>query len=102
MSEGVIPKDGSKGQCWAAIRGGNVVQCISMRVPDDVDFDSFRLSATQCLSHLGDVKAGELVRKSGELYFVQRKNHKNRSKKVKTEVDAKPKEFLIYDYIIEK
>lgn len=99
MSEGVKLKDGSKGQCWAAIRNNNVVQYISMRVPDDVDFDVFRESATQCLSHLGDVKAGELIRREGDLYFVQRKNHKNRSKKPEA---AKPKEYLIYDYVLEK
>ncbi|MBQ4840135.1 hypothetical protein [Pseudoalteromonas luteoviolacea] len=81
----------SLGKCWAALRNDNVVGVISMRVPSDVDFDAYRTKATECLELLGQVKAGDMVERDGERYFVQRPTHANRSKKPRP-----VKEYLIY------
>lgn len=79
------------GKCWAALREENVVGVISMRVPNDVDFDAYRKKATECLEMLGQVKSGEMIERDGERYFVQRQTHANRSKKPRP-----TKEYLIY------
>jgi hypothetical protein len=79
------------GKCWAALREENVVGVISMRVPNDVDFDAYRKKATECLELLGQVKSGEMIERDGERYFVQRQTHANRSKKPRP-----AKEYLIY------
>ena len=79
------------GKCWAALREENVVGVISMRVPNDVDFDTYRKKATECLELLGLVKSGEMIERDGERYFMQRPTHANRSKKPRP-----AKEYLIY------
>jgi len=79
------------GKFWAALREENVVGVISMRVPNDVDFDTFRKKATECLEMLGQVKSGEMIERDGERYFVQRATHANRSKKPR-----QAKEYLVY------
>ncbi|EKO3939122.1 hypothetical protein F7U67_001643 [Vibrio metschnikovii] len=81
----------SLGKCWAALREANVVGVISMRVPSDVDFDTYRTKATECLELLGQVKSGEMIEREGERYFVLRPTHANRGKKPR-----EVKEFLIY------
>lgn len=43
------------GKYWAALREDNVIGIISMRVPNDVDFEAFREKAVACLVMLGDV-----------------------------------------------
>ncbi len=69
------------GKAWVAIRDERVVSHISMRVPAECDFESFRTKAVSALSILGDVKSGEITEKGGKYLFVQRLNHSNRSKK---------------------
>jgi hypothetical protein len=78
------------GKCWAALRGETVVLTISMRVPNDVDFESFRVKAIAALEVLGDVRVGNLYEVSDDQYFMPRpRNHQNRSKK-KPKVEIKP------------
>lgn len=78
------------GKCWAALRGETVVSTISMRVPNDVDFESFRVKAIAALEVLGDVRAGDLYEVSDDQYFMPRPHkHQNRSKK-KPKVEIKP------------
>lgn len=78
------------GKCWAALRGNNVISTISMRVPNDVDFETFRGKAIAALEMLGDVRAGDLFEKGDEQYFMPRPHkHQNRSKK-KPKVEIKP------------
>lgn len=76
------------GKCWAATRGQNVIGTISMRVPDDVDFDVYREKAMELLKLLGDVKAGDIYEIGSDQYFIARPNkHQNRNKnKPKTEI----------------
>lgn len=78
------------GKCWAALRGNNVISTISMRVPNDVDFESFRVKAIAALELLGEVRAGDLYEKGDEQFFMPRPHkHQNRSKK-KPKVEIKP------------
>lgn len=84
------------GKYWAAVSGDMVINLISMRVPNSVDFDAYRAKAVECLGLLGDVKTGEVVVREGKHIFVQRKNHQNRSKQGST----KPaKEYAIHQAI---
>lgn len=101
MSEEAVPyrtgkeddEDGSinLGKHWGAISNGAVVGVVSMRVPSSVDFEEYRTIISEALALLGEVKSGEVIERAGQRYFVQRLNHKNRSKKPRT-----PKEYLIY------
>lgn len=78
------------GKCWAALRGNNVISTISMRVPSDVDFESFRIKVISALELLGDVRAGDLYEKGDEQFFMPRPHkHQNRNKK-KPKVEIKP------------
>lgn len=79
------------GKCWAALRDDKVLGVIAMRVPNDVDFEEFRIKASQCLELLGEVKSGELIERDGERYFLRRPAHANRGKKVR-----EPIEYPIY------
>jgi hypothetical protein len=84
------------GKYWAAVSGDMVINLISMRVPNSVDFDTYRNKAVDCLGMLGDVKTGEVVLRDGKHVFVQRKNHYARSK----QGSAKPaKEYAIHQAI---
>jgi hypothetical protein len=84
------------GKYWAAISDHKVINLISMKVPNHVDFDSYRAKAIECLSLLGDVKTGEVVLREDKPVFVQRKNHANRGK----QESAKPaKEYAIEQVI---
>ncbi|WP_034413986.1 hypothetical protein [Candidatus Photodesmus blepharus] len=83
----------SLGKFWAALRNENVVGVISMRVPNDVDFDTYRRKAKECLKLLGKVKVGEMVERNGERYLIHRSNHANRRSKKPRPV----KEYLIYN-----
>ena len=78
------------GKAWAAIKDGQVITTISMRVPNWVDFDLYREKAKECLELVGEVKAGEVVPKDGQLVFIQRLNHRNRGKR-----ERQPQEFTI-------
>lgn len=80
----------SLGKHWAALRGSNVIGVISMRVPNDIDFDDYREKAKACLALLGDIKSGEIEVRDGKKYFVQRMNHANRGKQPRV-----PKEYLM-------
>jgi hypothetical protein len=77
------------GKAWAAIRKERVVSLISMSIPADCDFESFRSKAVEALAILGEVKSGEVVVEGGKFQFVQRLNHSNRSKK--------PREPKVYE-----
>ncbi|NVJ47797.1 MAG: hypothetical protein HWE07_11745 [Cytophagia bacterium] len=77
-------------KCWAAISNDIVIETITMKVSPKVDFDKYRASAISCLELLGQVRAGELVERDGETFFIQRKNHARRSKNPQP-----PKEFLL-------
>jgi hypothetical protein len=78
------------GKCWAALRGEIVISTFSMRVPNDVDFEAFRVKAISALEMLGDVRTGDLYEKGDEQYFMPRPHkHQNRSKK-KPKVEIKP------------
>lgn len=68
---------------WAAIKNEKVIETITMVVPHDVDFDSYRESALSTLGLLSDnVKTGQIISVNGERFFMQRqKSHQNRSKK---------------------
>lgn len=78
------------GKCWAAIKNEQVIGTISMKVPGYVDFDAYSQKAKECLSMLGDVKAGDAIEIEGIRYFVQRLTHANRSKKPRV-----PKTYVI-------
>lgn len=69
------------GKAWAAVRDEQVAAVISMRIPNDCDFDLYRKKAMEALEVVGTVKSGEVVLKEDHHYFVQRLNHQNRSKK---------------------
>lgn len=78
------------GKCWAAVRGDSVIMTILMRIPKDVDFETFREKSIELLEMLGDVKAGDLYEQNGYQYFLARPHkHQNRSKK-KPRVEIKP------------
>lgn len=78
------------GKYWAALRGDKVISTISMRIPNNVDFKTFRIKAIAALEMLGDVRAGDLFEKGDEQYFMPRPHkHQNRSKKRPT-VGIKP------------
>lgn len=78
------------GMHWAAIRNSKVVLVISMQVPNDVDFESYRERAIAALELLGEVKAGEVFDDYGDRCFVPRRNHANRSKKTPRPKKALP------------
>lgn len=79
------------GKYWAAVRDERVVGVIAMRVPRDVDFEEYRCKAAECLQVLGEVKAGEVIERDGERYFVKRLTHANRGKSPR-----QAKEYRLY------
>lgn len=87
-------KTASLGKYWAALKDGQVISMISMRVPNDADFDDYRQKAIDCLSVVGQVKSGEVVETAeGEKYFLQRLTHENRGKEPREN-----KKYLINEY----
>lgn len=87
-------KNVSLGKYWVALKDNQVMGMISMRVPNDIDFDDYREKAIDCLGLLGDVKSGEVIETSEkEKYFLQRLTHANRSKKPREN-----KKYLIHEY----
>ncbi|MFK5948021.1 MAG: hypothetical protein QM500_04520 [Methylococcales bacterium] len=87
----MMSDNGNLGKHWAAVKGDRAIAVISMSVPGNIDFESFRDKAAETLSILGDVKSGEVVRRNDCYYFIQRLTHSNRSKKPRT-----PKEFKMF------
>ncbi|MEL0637647.1 hypothetical protein V6259_12840 [Marinomonas sp. TI.3.20] len=67
------------GGAWAAISNNEVISVFPMRVPSFVDFEKYRNAAKDCLSMVGRVQAGELVKTECGIFFNKRKNHKNRN-----------------------
>ena len=70
------------GKYWAALRDDCVVSFVSMRVPNDVDFEDFGGKAKSMLEALGTFRAGEMYQLGMDRYFLPRlHSHQNRSKK---------------------
>jgi hypothetical protein len=61
------------GKCWAVIMNGKVIKSISMVVPDDVDFPKYQEKAISCLSMLGEVIEGFIVKINGERNFISKR-----------------------------
>ena len=81
VSESAIPEgDRVLTKCWVALRDDLVVAFISMRVPNDVDFDSFRAQALDCLGMIGEVRVGDIIERDGRRMFLRRLNHEGRGK----------------------
>lgn len=78
--------------CWVAIKDDKVINAISMRVDERIDFEEYRKRARSLLEMVGDVKTGEAVKREGEYVFVQRLTHQNRGKspRVAKEYPFKP------------
>ena len=92
----VVKTDGIEiGRYWGAIKSDIVVGVISMKVPNDVDFDLFREKAVDCLSVLGTVKAGVLISRKGGAVLSGAPNHANRSK-----VKKPAKEYPVSSHVI--
>ena len=68
------------GKYWAAIKDGKVVNYLSMRPSNDIDFEEFRSQAIRTLELLGEVKSGEIISRGGKRLFLQRLPHTNRGK----------------------
>ena len=81
----------SLGRAWAAIRGQRALATISMRVPKDIDFQTYRNHAMATLKLLGEVKSGELMLLGNQLLFVQQLSHPNRGKQ-----DREPNVYLLH------
>ena len=100
MEAKVIPlnRQGEKivnlGKFWVALKNEKVIGFMSMKVPADANFDLFRNRAKACLSVLGEVKAGELIKRDEQVIFLKRLTHVNRGKKKRT-----PQEFKLSDSI---
>lgn len=80
------------GKFWAAVKDDKAIAVVSMKVPNDVDFDAYRDKTKDALSLLGDVRSGELFRINGAYVFVQRLTHSNRSKKDTPRI---PKQYIV-------
>jgi hypothetical protein len=78
------------GKCWVAIKDDRVVDLTPMYAPADVDFDAHRNACVAELEKSGTVRAGDLIRRDGQYFFVQRLTHQNRGVKPRT-----PKEYPI-------
>ena len=82
------------GNYWAAIRDDEVVAVMSMRVPNDVDFQDYQnkvYEALKCVSET--VKRGYIVETDEGRVFVQRANHANRSKNADPSKRKPPKVY---------
>ena len=78
------------GKAWAALRDDVVISVVSMLVPNDVDFEDFRIKSIAALEVLGTTKAGDLYSFEKDTYFVARPHkHQNRNKN-KERVPIKP------------
>ena len=78
------------GKCWVAIKDDRVIDLTPMYAPADVDFDAHRNACVAELEKSGTVRAGDLIRRDGQYFFVQRLTHQNRGVKPRT-----PKEYPI-------
>lgn len=86
------------GNYWAAIRNDEVIAVISMRIPNELDFDSYREKARECLAVLSeDIKTGEVIQSGDKRVFVVRPNHPNRSK---SKTPKKPKIYKMASHLI--
>lgn len=79
MTEVVVSENKVVGKFWAAVRGERVVAMLTLRVPQDVDFDKYRESSRKALELVGEVVSGEVqLTPEGKAVFVKRLPHKNR------------------------
>jgi|SRR5690606_41684288 len=88
------------GNYWAAIRGDEVVAVMSMRVPNDVDFQDYQnkaYAALQCVSET--VKRGYIVETDEGRMFVQRANHANRSRNADPSMRKPPKIYAMAQHL---